>query len=218
MQQKQNGSCCRLLDKIIGTFLRWKSSEPFYKYCVWKIKFSSDLNLYSCSAAFTYQDGWVQGLKHQPGDQRSALQPLPPLAAWPRAGHSMSVAVVSLSLFPVGAGGRILREQHQYSRWIFAGVSCVLSYINKVTRPIMMLTGCSPLVHNSQGLLSSNKSCSSTLCFSEPRSNILLLSQALLSCSGAGRWHLPSASVRTDRSYCRFLHVAATDKQSNDCS
>lgn len=81
MQQKQNGSCCRLLDKIIGTFLRWKSSEPFYKYCVWKIKFSSDLNLYFCSAAFTYQDGWVQGLKHQPGDQRSALQPLPPLAA-----------------------------------------------------------------------------------------------------------------------------------------
>lgn len=95
----------------------------------------------------------------------------------------------------------------------------MISYINKVTRPVMMLTGRNPLVRDSHGLVSSNKSCSSTLYFSEPHSNILLLSQTLLmSCSGAGRRHLLGTRVGTDLSYCRFPHVAATDKRSNNCS
>lgn len=80
-------------------------------------------------------------------------------------------------------------------------------------RPIMTLTDCKPLVQDSQVLVSSNKSCSSTLYFSEPRSNILLLlSQALLmSCSEVGRQHLLSNRVGIDLGYCRFLHFASTN-------
>lgn len=89
----------------------------------------------------------------------------------------------------------------------------MISHINKVMRSVMTLTDCKPLVHDSQ-LLSSNKPWSSTLYFSEPRSNILLLlSQAvLMRCSEAGRRHLLSNRVG------RFVHFASTDKQSNNGS
>lgn len=70
----------------------------------------------------------------------------------------------------------------------------------------MALMDLKPLVHDSQVLVSSNKSCSSTLYFTEPRSNILLLlSQALLlSCSEVGRQHLPTNRVGIDLGYCNF--------------
>lgn len=76
----------------------------------------------------------------------------------------------------------------------------------------MTLVGCNPLVHSSQVLVSSRKSYSSTLDFSEPHSNILFgwrssISQApSLSCSEAAQQCLLSNSISVDLSHCRFLH------------
>jgi len=96
----------------------------------------------------------------------------------------------------------------------------MISRINKVMRSIMTLADWKRLVHGSRLLVSSNKSGSSTLSFSEPRSNSLfLLSQALLmSCSEVGRQHLLGNRVGIDLGYCRFLHFASTDKQPKECS
>lgn len=49
-----------------------------------------------------------------------------------------------------------------------------MSYIYKVTRSVMTPTGCKPLVHSSQVLVSSKKPYSSTLDFAEHHRNVLL--------------------------------------------
>lgn len=203
--------------------IRWRSSEPFFLILPLKNKIFFKLKPLHLIWSFHSSTQFSTGVK-APGWWLMLVLPAPATACCVTSGKSLGFCQrrlsPRLSLFPVGAGRRILRELHLYPMWIFAGVSCVISCINKVTRPIMALTDWKPLIHESPVLVSSNKSCSSTLCFSEPRSNILLLlSQApLMSCSEVGRWRLLSNGVRIDLSYCRFLHFARTGEQSNNCS